>query len=108
MAEVSLFLAINFHIEVTTRNHTDADAWTQLQSWIDQFCTPQHILNYPTKQAASLSLEGRVSKKKAEKSARISILKAAHTTNVLENTSVHNVAYKNMGNIHVPKLFNEN
>ena len=47
-------------------------------------------------------------KKETEKSAGTSIPKAAHTTNVLKNTSVHNVAHRSTENIHALKLFNEN
>lgn len=33
-------LAINFHPKITTVNHTNTEAWTLPQKWIDQYCTP--------------------------------------------------------------------
>ena len=58
-------LAIDFHTEVTTVNHTDTEAWTLSQTWIDQFCTPLHVLSHSAKRAASFSLDEHVTKKRA-------------------------------------------
>lgn len=36
-------LAIDYHTEVTTGNHTDVEAWALPQHWVDTYCTPQYV-----------------------------------------------------------------
>ena len=38
-------LAIDYHTEITTSNHTDVDMRTLPQDWIDQYCSSDHILS---------------------------------------------------------------
>lgn len=62
-------LAIEYHTEVTAANHTDVDAWTLPQHWIDTYCTPQYVTNGPLsalskKRAATSSPDGHASKKR--------------------------------------------
>lgn len=54
-------LALDFHTKITTSNHTDVDAWTLPQDWIDQYCSPHHVLS--KKRNAAAILEGSTSKK---------------------------------------------
>lgn len=59
-------LAIDYHTEITTGNHTDVDAWTLPQDWIDQYCSPNHILAASftsKKRGATTALEGSAKKK---------------------------------------------
>lgn len=57
-------LALDFHTEITTTNHTNIDAWILLQTWIDQYCSPHNILAvFSKKRPASTTLEGPISKK---------------------------------------------
>ena len=59
-------LAINYHTEITTGNHMDMDAWTLPQDWIDQYCSPNHILAISftsKKHGATTALEGSAKKK---------------------------------------------
>lgn len=61
-------LAIDYHTEITTGNHTDVDAWTLPQDWIDQYCSPNHILAVSftsKKRGATTALEGSAKKKVA-------------------------------------------
>lgn len=61
-----LSLVIDFHIKITRTSHTDVDAWTLPQTWIDQYCTPHNILPMPSKKrVASTTLERSVTKKTA-------------------------------------------
>lgn len=59
-------LAIDYHTEITTGNHTDVDTWILTQDWIDQYCSPDHILssNPSKKRPATSPLEGHSTKKK--------------------------------------------
>lgn len=59
-------LAIDYHTEITTGNHTNADMWTLPQDWIDQYCSPDHTLgtSLSKKQGAASSLDGHTNKKK--------------------------------------------
>ena len=59
-------LAIDYHTEITTGNHTDVEAWTLPQDWIDQYCSPTHILaasSTSKKRSATTSLQGPAAKK---------------------------------------------
>lgn len=59
-------LAIDYHTEITTGNHTDVEAWTLQQDWIDQYCSPTHILatfSTSKKRSATTSLQGPATKK---------------------------------------------
>lgn len=58
-------LAIDYHTEITTGTHTDVDAWTLPQDWIDQYCSSNHILSSSStskKRSASTTLERSSSK----------------------------------------------
>ena len=61
-------LAIDFHTEVITDNHTNVEAWSLPQTWIDQYCSPQHVLSTSSgkKRAATTQAEGSASKKAKE------------------------------------------
>ncbi|MCJ1262847.1 hypothetical protein MMC22_002717 [Lobaria immixta] len=60
----ALPLALDFHPEITTTNHTDVDGWTLPQAWVDQYCSPHNVLADPSKKrAANATLEGPTSKK---------------------------------------------
>ena len=62
-------LAIDFHTSITTVNHTDVEAWSDLsQTWIYQYCTAIHTLKKPgmgaNKRSATSNQEGRPAAKK--------------------------------------------
>ncbi len=60
-------LAIDYHTEITTGNHTDVEAWTLPQDWIDQYCSPTYILassSTSRKRSATTSLQGPSAKKR--------------------------------------------
>ena len=59
-------LAIDYHIEITTGNHTDVDARTLLQNWINQYYSLNHILavfSTSKKRGATTALKGLAKKK---------------------------------------------
>lgn len=57
-------LALDFHTEITTTNHTDIEAWSLPQDWIDQYCSPHHVLSSSLKKrSATASLDGPTTKK---------------------------------------------
>lgn len=61
-------LAVDYHTDITSANHTDVEAWTLPQSWIDQYCPPNYIFTTAApssrKQAAITPADGHVNKKK--------------------------------------------
>lgn len=60
-------LAIDYHTEITTGNHTDVEGWTLPQDWIDQYCSPTYILassSTSRKRSATTSLQGPAAKKR--------------------------------------------
>lgn len=62
-----LSLAIDYHTDITSNDHTDADAWTLPQDWIDQYCLPHNVLpnnSSSKKRPAASSPEGHTGKKK--------------------------------------------
>lgn len=59
-------LAIDYHTKITTGNHTDVEAWTLPQDWIDQYCSSIYILvssSTSRKRSATTSLQGPSAKK---------------------------------------------
>ena len=61
-------LAIDYHTEIPTGNHTDVDAWALHQDWINQYCSPNHILSVSSiskKRGATTALKGSAKKKVA-------------------------------------------
>lgn len=52
-----LSLAIDYHTDITSNDHTDVDAWALPQDWIHQYCSPHHVLphNGPSKKRPAAS-----------------------------------------------------
>lgn len=61
-------LAIDYHTEITTGTHTDVDAWTLPQHWVDQYCSPLWVIQKLTpgsrKRTASTAFDNTSSGKK--------------------------------------------
>lgn len=60
-------LAIDYHTEVITGTPTNSEDWTVPQTWIDQYCSPHHVLSNLSskKRTATTNAEGHASKKVA-------------------------------------------
>lgn len=57
-----LLLALNYHTEITTVNHTDIEVCTLPRYWIDTYCTPDTVLS--KKRGSTSALDGPKAKKR--------------------------------------------